>query len=114
VTNGFGNSVSVLDAGAGTVVRIVPVGQAPGQVVVDRCAHRAYVLNLEASDGANHGSVSVLDTTSGGVLATVPVGSGPLHIAVDVRTSRAFVANNDSNSVSVLATSPGNKGAACA
>jgi YVTN family beta-propeller protein len=96
VVNQGDNSLSVLDARAGAVLRTVPVGAAPAAVAVDELTRRVFV----AEAGAN--SVRVLDARTGAAVRTVPVGAAPTAVAVDVPTARVFVANAGDNSVSLL------------
>ena len=84
VTNWGDNTVSILDAASGRVVRVAAVGHTPSAVAVDERARRAFVLNV------NPDSVSVLDTVRGVVLRTVPF-SKLSDVAVDDRTGHVFV-----------------------
>jgi len=78
---------SLLDTGAGTLLRTVGLGAGAGAVVVDAPAGRAVVAN-EAD-----GTLSLLDTRSGRVVRTVPVSQGPMTLAVDARRGRVVVMN---------------------
>jgi YVTN family beta-propeller protein len=84
VANWGDNTVSMVDAANGRVVRVTAVGHTPSAVVVAGRAHRAFVLNV------NPDSVSVLDTGWGMVLRTVPF-SNLRDVAVDERTGHVFV-----------------------
>lgn len=103
-TNSVGDSigrgtVSVLDAGSGALVRTVPIGQNPADMIVDVQTNRVFVT----SDGsgqtnallpyAPHGHVSVLDARTGRLLHTAPVGYSPGALAIDNRTHHVFVVN---------------------
>ena len=108
VVNSGDNSVSVLDAQSGSVLRTVPLGNGlvykrgdtSTTAVVDERTSRIFVVN-ERTPPANS-SVSVLDARSGIVLRTTRVGLFAAAAAVDGRTQRVFVTNLDSNTVSVL------------
>jgi YVTN family beta-propeller protein len=84
VTNWGDNTVSMLDAASGRVLRVAAVGHTPSAVAVDERASRAFVLNV------NPDSVSVLDTVRGVVLRTVPF-SHLSDVAVDERAGHVFV-----------------------
>ena len=71
VANSADNTVTMLDARTGRVLRTTVVGSAPEQLQVN--PHTAHAFVLSADDG----SVSVLDTRSGAVLRTLRLGAGP-------------------------------------
>jgi len=77
-------TVSVLDAATGALLRTVAVGAAPGAVVVDALANRAFIATGVYGDRG----VTVLDATSGAVLRIVDGTVAPL--AVDGRHGRVF------------------------
>src|SRR5207245_2385803 len=92
VANFFGNSVNVLDARSGTVLRTISVGKSPSDVAVDARTGRAFVVNAgpyPEKDGTA-GTVSVLDSRTGAVVRTVLVGRRPSGLAVDVGSGRVF------------------------
>jgi DNA-binding beta-propeller fold protein YncE len=89
------NTVVMLDAVSGRILRTVPVGPAPRALAVDTRSRRVFVVNEGSYDAKGYtikdGSLSVLDALAGRVLRTVPLqGNGGL-IAVDERAGRAFV-----------------------
>jgi YVTN family beta-propeller protein len=108
VVNSGDNSVSLLDARSGSVLRTVPLrngavekrGDRSTTAVDDERTSRIFVVN-QRTPPANS-SVSVLDARSGIVLRTTRVGLLAAVAAVDGRTQRVFVTNLDSNTVSVL------------
>jgi YVTN family beta-propeller protein len=108
VVNSGDNSVSLLDARSGSVLRTVPLrngaveksGDRSTTAVDDERTSRIFVVN-QRTPPANS-SVSVLDARSGIVLRTTRVGLFATAAAVDGRTQRVFVTNQDSNTVSVL------------
>jgi YVTN family beta-propeller protein len=98
------NSVSMLDARTGRLLRVVPVIPGPSHLAVDERAARVFV----ASAGQNTimGSVSTLDAASGTVLRTVTVGNGVPMLAVNERAGRLFAFDYGGN-VTVLDTRTG-------
>jgi YVTN family beta-propeller protein len=111
IVNGAGNTVSVLDAHTGTLLRTVSVGKAgwdrpqsfggenPVDVVVDQRRGRVYVIDGTPVAGKGtdvRGSVSMLDARSGQVLRTITVGRAPVGLAMDESTAELFVVNGGS------------------
>jgi len=114
------NTLGVLDTATNQLVRQIPVGNAPRQVVID--GNRAFVSNeggrparggdfTNLSDGtpivANHstgaattGTVSVVDLGRQTQTRTIRVGLQPT--AMYLRGSALFVANSNDDSVSVI------------
>lgn len=106
---GVDDTVSVLDASTGTVLRTahtVPVHTVPLALAVDERTEHVFVTSNKLYAGAasvnTRGYVDMLDARTGTVLRTVAVGILPLAVAVDERRGRVFVANSGSNTVSVL------------
>ncbi|RLU81358.1 hypothetical protein CTZ27_33015 [Streptomyces griseocarneus] len=122
VALGGSNTLGVVDTAAMKLVREIPVGNAPRQVVL--ADGRAYVSNeggrpadagdfTNLSDGtplvadrttgaANSGTVSVVDLAAGKQTGTVEVGLQPT--ALFLRGGALFVANSNDDSVSVIDT----------
>jgi YVTN family beta-propeller protein len=98
VTNGDGNSVSVVDGVTNTVIGTpILVGRGPFGVAVNPRLNRIYVTN-SGSD-----TVSVIDGATNAVIGTpISVGRGPFGVAVNPRTNRIYVTNSGSNTVSVI------------
>lgn len=96
VTNGAGNTVSILDLVYLRQDRTVRVGNNPTGLAVSPTKNEVYVVNTDSD------SVSVIDTVKNEVVSTIPVGRLPYFISVDSAGHRAFVANSGSNSVSVI------------
>ncbi len=101
-----GGFVSVVDSGAGTVVRAIASAPQtlPLALAVDRRARRLFVVdgaNPTLTLDGNKGRVVVLDARSGRPVAEALVDRGPTAIAVDERLGRAFVASRsvDKNGV---------------
>jgi len=87
-------TVSVIDTESNTVVKTVPVGKNPQNLVVDPTSGRVYVVNTD-----DH-TLTVLDGER--EARTIPVGKGPYGIAVDAKTGKAYVSNVTDSSVSVI------------
>lgn len=98
VVNSDHDSVSMLDAQSGAVLRTISVGSHPNALAVDEHRHRVFVTNQ------NSDSVSVLDATTGRSLDTLSVGVTPIAIAVDAHLGHAFVYSATSETVSVINT----------
>jgi len=81
------NTVSVLDAQTGHMLRTVGVGRDPWSLAVATTAGRVCVAN------ASSNTISILDAQSGHVVRTVSVGLGPRVMAVDEGAGRVYVAN---------------------
>jgi len=106
VSSPYADSVSMLDATSGRLLRTVG-GTHPGPMAVDARAGRVFVLN-GGGGGTPNGMVSILDSVTGRVVGNTPVGrmsaGTPVTPVVDTRTGRVFVANDGggTGSVSVL------------
>ncbi len=112
VSSPYAESVSMLDATSGRLLRAVggthpgpiAVDTHPGPIAVDTHTRRVFVLN--GGSGTSNGTVSILDSATGRVLGSTPVGrlALPVTPVVDMRTGRVFVANDGggTGSVSVL------------
>jgi serine/threonine-protein kinase len=89
-TNRGDDSVSVIDAASGTVVRTVELdaGSGPEGIATVPGTDLAYVVN-NGSD-----TVTVLDSTSGLVQQTILVGGFPTDVAVSPDGATAYVAAN--------------------
>ncbi len=96
ITNGGGNSVTVLNLVDMTTATTIPVGADPVAVAASPTRNEVYVVN------SGSGSVSVVDAVSNRVTATIAVRRQPVSIDVDPSGQRAWVANAGSNNVSVL------------
>jgi YVTN family beta-propeller protein len=104
IANNAGNTVSVLDTATNKVTKIIPVGQGPYGVAVNRMGSRVYVSNeLDKS-------ISVIDTQDNSV-TTIPLAITPGALAVNSAGTRLFVANPKqiadeptANSISIINT----------
>jgi len=103
VSSAYADSVSMLDATSGRLLRTVG-GTRPGPMAVDTHTRRVFVLN--GGGGTSNGVVTILDSATGRVVGNTPVGrlALPVTPVVDTRTGRVFVANDGggTGSVSVL------------
>ncbi|MFE2163754.1 YncE family protein [Streptomyces sp. NPDC059447] len=95
------DTVSVVDAGSGTVVGSVPVGDGPDSVAVSPDGSRVYVTNSAAD------TVSVIDARTRKVIDTVAVGDEPSRVTVSPDARNVYVANVGSDDVSVISTRTG-------
>jgi len=92
VANAYDDSVSMVDAGSGRVVRTVPLALPPRAIAVDQRRGRVIVLTSEEfMPSAPAGQVKVLDGRTGRLLHTVAVGADASALALDERTGTAFV-----------------------
>jgi len=123
------DSLAVLDADSGTLLKKIPLGVLPVAAVVSSDGAVAYVSNLggrkpTAKDRAakqccdpfaelvrvdqrgvaEPGSVMRVDLVAGTVTKVFPVGRHPTGMVWDERNSRLFVANGNSDAVSVIDT----------
>lgn len=122
------NTLAVLDAATGSVIRQIPVGNAPRDVVVlnghafvanqgGRTAqpgdttNGSYGSKIVANDedgSPSTGTVSEVDPATGTVVRTYQTGLAPS--ALLVHGDDVFVANSNSDTVSVLDTKAGKVG----
>jgi YVTN family beta-propeller protein len=100
-----GNTVSVIDTTANTVVGSpITVGNSPRGVAVSPDGSKVYITNAFSN------SVSVIDTATNTVVGSpIPVGTFPLGVAVTPDGGKIYVANkgvagNFGNTVSVIDT----------
>jgi DNA-binding beta-propeller fold protein YncE len=123
------DSLAVLDADSGTLLKKIPLGVLPVAAVVSADGSVAYVSNLggrkpTAKDRAakqccdpfaelvrvdqrgvaEAGSVMQVDLVAGRVTKVFPVGRHPTGMTWDEKNSRLFVANGNSDAVSVIDT----------
>ena len=75
LANAIDNTLSIIDTDTDTIVRTVPVGLSPQDVVVDNGDANLYVVNQAGN------SVTILDARSETVINSVPVGVGPWRIS---------------------------------
>jgi len=92
------DSVHILNASTGGVLRTVTVGAKLQGLAVDPGTRHVFAAT-RADRPDTQGSVTMLDEVSGKVLRTVTVGVDPRAVAVDVTTGRVFVTNQHSVSV---------------
>ncbi len=97
VANGAGDSLSIVDSVAGTVIDTLPTPPVPNGVAINPAGTRVYVT-------ASSGSVMVLDTADHSTVATVPVTGNLTYAAVSADGAKLYVAGNDADIVTVLDT----------
>ncbi len=92
VTDGVDDTVTVLDARDGRILRSESVNMSPQAISMDERVGRVYVADF-------YGEVATLDARSGAVLNTTSVPNfSPLSaVVVDARENHAFVASYDGN-----------------
>lgn len=86
----------VTSSEAADLLKTIPVGSKPGQVVVNPSAHLAYIVNQSGN------RVSVIDTQLLKVRATLTVGSSPMGIAANPATNKVYVANSGSGTITPI------------
>jgi len=114
VTNGGGNTVSVINgatcnalvtAGCGQTPATITVGNGPAGLAINHVTHTLYVAN----SGDN--TVSVINTAScnaentsgcGQTPPTITAGNGPIPVGVNQATDTIYVGNNSDSTVSVI------------
>ena len=85
ITNGFSNTVSVIDTATNTVTATIPVGRFPFGVAVTPDGSKVYVPNI----GDN--TVSVISMVTGSPIPALP---GPFSAAVTADGSKVYVTNH--------------------
>jgi len=86
VANRAGNSVGVVDAASGRVLRAVALGATPVQVASDPARRRVLVITSPGGGNffrAPDTALVVLDARDGAVLRTIPLGQSAYLLAVD-------------------------------
>ena len=91
------NNTTVIDSSNNSVIKTVPVADAPTASAVNSSNGNVYVTSFEY-----HGNVSVINGTTNTVLKTIPVGTGPHAIAYDSSNGYVYVSNMEGNSISVI------------
>lgn len=104
-------AISVIDEKTVTVRRTIPVAGSGG-LSVDSATGTIYLTNGGSYDNAGvlaNGTVSVIDEKTDTVTQSSPVGSNPTGVAVNPFTGTIYVTNYDSDTVSVVTPSGGNR-----
>ena len=96
ITDGGGNSVTVLDLINMVEARTIPVGADPVAVAVNPKRNEVYVAN------SGSGTISVIDAVTNRGTSIISVHRQPVSIDVNAEGTRAYVTNSGSNNVSVL------------
>lgn len=91
------NEAWILDSVANSVMANLPVGTAPGSVVISADSKTGYVINKGSND------ITVLNLVENTVTTTVPVGgASPVFATLDTKLNRLYVVNQGDNSLSVF------------
>ena len=119
------NSLAVLNLSNGKILRQIPVGVAPYDVVLSPDSRLAFVSNwggrhprsgektapsagtetlVDERGVAASGTVSVVDLEAGTELAQIPTGLHPCDLELDAARGLLYVANANSDTVSVIDT----------
>lgn len=100
VTNGAGNTVTVLDVVNVRLDREIPVGINPVAVAASPTRNEVYVINSGAPTG--QGSLTVLNAENNSIAVNILLHRQPVSIDIDAARDLAYIANSGSNSVSVV------------
>jgi len=119
------NSLGIVDLASGKLLKEVPVGVAPYDVVLSADGKKAFVSNwggrhprvgertakssgtdtlVDEHGVAASGTVSVVDLEAGREVAQITTGLHPSDLELDASGSRLYVANANSDTVSVIDT----------
>jgi YVTN family beta-propeller protein len=123
------DSLAVLDADSGTLIKMIPLGVLPVAAAISADGARAWVSNLggrkptarsraakqccdpfaelvrvDTRGIAERGDVSEVDLVRGAVRTVITVGRHPTGLAWDEKNARLYVANGNSDTVSVIDT----------
>ncbi len=96
VTNGFNNSVDVIDRQTNNVIKSIDVGDFTNGISFNPSNGFVYVTK------AINNSLNVIDGQTNKVVETVPVGVNPFDVAYNDLNERIYVSNRLNNSVSIL------------
>jgi YVTN family beta-propeller protein len=99
VTNGEGNSVSVVNTRTLDVVKEISVGEGPVSAAYSALADAVYVAQTDA------GSIAVIDTKSLSVIKTIQADPGLAEIAVAPSGQYVFVLNRKKDLVQIIDSS---------
>ena len=93
------NNTTVIDASNNSIIKTIPVADAPTGIAVNSSSGNVYVTSYEY-----FGNVSLINGTTNTVVKTIPVGKGtaPDGIAFDLSNGYVYVANGYGNSISII------------
>jgi len=97
VTNGYDNTISVIDTNTNSIIDTVTVGSRPASVAVNPSGTRVYVSSYYDD------IVSVIDTSNNGVIATVK--GGGFDVLVNRSGTRVYVSNGNTGTINLIDTS---------
>ena len=96
VSNGEANTVSMVDLDQMEVIRSIPVGKAPADMVASGDGRYVFVALHE------EGSVSVIDAAKGEIIKRLEVQKSPVHVYLHPDGDTVWVGNDLSASISIL------------
>ena len=93
------NNTTVIDGSNNSIIKTIPVSDAPTGIAVNSSSGDVYVTSYEY-----FGNVSLINGTTNTVVKTIPVGKGtaPDGIAFDLSNGYVYVANGAGNSISII------------
>lgn len=99
-----GDQIAVFDTQTDTIIKSIPVGDNPNDLILNKKANQLFVSN------ANDNTVSIVDLAAGRVTETLqtslypnaPAGSTPNAVALSPNEKILFVANADNNCLAVF------------
>ena len=93
------NNTTVIDGSNNSIIKTIPVSDAPTGIAVNSSSGNVYVTSYEY-----FGNVSLINGSTNTVVKTIPVGKGtaPDGIAFDLSNGYVYVANGDGNSISII------------
>ena len=91
------NNTTVIDGSNNSIIKTIPVSDAPTGIAVNSSSGNVYVTSYEY-----FGNVSLINGTTNTVVKTIPVGNGSDAIAFDSFNGYVYVANTLSQNVSII------------
>ena len=95
------DGIGIIDAGSGTVIRVLPGGSDPEEFAVDAGSGRLFVSNEDA------GQLSIVDIDNGEVLQTVEVGREPEGVRLRPDRETVYVTSETDHAVTVVEAASG-------
>jgi YVTN family beta-propeller protein len=91
VVNERSRTVAIVDPDAMVELGRVPVGDAPGALLLDRSGRRAFVVNRASA------TITVIDVANRAVFGTIPTEPEPLRVALSRDGTRLYVVQRGSS-----------------
>ena len=91
------NNTTVIDGSNNSIIKTIPVADAPTGIAVNSSSGNVYVTSYEY-----FGNVSLINGNTNTVVKTIPVGNGPDGIAFDSSNGYVYVGNMGGSSISVI------------